>query len=58
MERPFTTYLPSKVANLIDRAESAILGLLAISAEGRRSLAISLLIGGVRGSGHMASWLS
>ena len=31
MERPFTTFLPSEVANLIERAESAIIRLLGTS---------------------------
>ena len=49
MERPFTTFLPSEVANLIERAESAIIRLLGTSIEERKSLAINLLIGSVHG---------
>ena len=51
MARAFTTFVPLEVANLIDRAESAILGLLASSTEEQKSLAINLLIGSVRGNG-------
>ena len=38
------------MAKLIERAESAILG-LAVSADERRPMAINLLIGNVRGNG-------
>ena len=55
MERLFTTFLPSETATLVDRAESAILGLTAIDAEERRSLALALLVGGVRGRGPCRS---
>ena len=55
MERAFTTFFPSEAATLVDRAESAILGLTAISAEERRSLALTLLVGGVRGRGPCRS---
>ena len=51
MERLLSTFLPSEVSTLVDRAESAILGLMATGAEERRSLALALLIGGVRGGG-------
>ena len=51
MERFASTYLLSEVATLIDRAESATLGLLGASAEERTSLALTLLIGTVRGGG-------
>ena len=49
MERFDSTFLPSEVARLIQRAESAILALEALNAEERRLLAINLLIGKVRG---------
>ena len=48
MERPGSTFHPSEVARLIQRAESAITALEALSAEERRSLAINLLIGKMR----------
>ena len=51
MERLSSTFLPSEVATLVDRAESAILGLMAIGAEERRSLALGLLVGDVRRRG-------
>ncbi len=49
MERPGSTFLPSEVAWLIRRAESAIVALEALNAEERRSLAINLLVGRMRG---------
>ena len=49
MERPGSTYLPSEVARLIQRADSAIVALEALSNEERRSLAINLLVGKMRG---------
>ena len=51
MERPGSTFLPSEVARLIRRAASAVVALEALNAEERRSLAINLLVGGVRGRG-------
>ena len=49
MERPSSTFHPSEVARLIQRAESAITALEALTAEERRLLAINLLVGKVRG---------
>lgn len=51
MERQGSTFLPSEVARLIQRAESAIAGLQGTSAEERRSLALNLLVGNMRGKG-------
>ena len=51
MERPGSTFRPSEVARLIQRAESAIAGLQGTSAEERRSLALNLLVGNLRGKG-------
>ena len=51
MERLLSTFLPSEVATMVDRAENAILGLMATGAEERRSLALALLVGDVRGRG-------
>ena len=51
MERQGSTYLPSEVARLIQRAESAIVALATLGAEERRSLAINLLVGNVHGKG-------
>ena len=51
MERPGSTFRPSEVVRLIQRAESAIAGLQGTSAEERRSLAINLLVGNMRGKG-------
>ena len=51
MERPGSTYLPSEVVRLIQRAESAIAGLLGTSGDERRSLALKLLVGNVHGKG-------
>ena len=48
MERPGSTFRPSEVIRLIQRAESAIMALEALSEEERRSLAINLLVGKVR----------
>ena len=49
MERPGSTYLPSEVARLIQRADSAIIALESLGQDERRSLAINLLMGKVRG---------
>lgn len=49
-ERPGSTFHPSEVARLIQRAESAIVALEALGNEERRSLTINLLIGNVRGN--------
>ena len=49
MERPGSTFHPPEVARLIQRAESAILALEALSNEDKRSLAINLLVGKLRG---------
>ena len=49
MERPGSTFRQSEVATLVERAESAIPGLLGASAEERRLLGINLLVGTVRG---------
>ena len=51
MERPHSAFRTSEVARLIQRAESAIAGLLGTSAEEQRSLALNLLVGNVRGQG-------
>ena len=51
MERFDFTFHPSEVARLIQRAESAITGLDSIRREGKRSLAINLLVGNVIGKG-------
>ena len=51
MERPGTSYLPSEVARLMQRAESAITALDSISREDKRSLALNLLVGNVHGKG-------
>ena len=48
MERPGSAFHPSEVIRLIQRAESAIAALEAISNEDKRSLAINLLIGKLR----------
>ena len=45
MERPHSTFLPSEVARLIQRAESAIIALESLNREDKCSLAINLLIG-------------
>ena len=52
MERLGTSYLPSEVARLMQRAESAITALATLGAEERRSLAINLLVGNVHGKGR------
>ena len=52
MERPGLTYLPSEVARLIQRAESAIAALESLGQDERCSLAINLLVGKVRGKGR------
>ncbi len=49
MERPSSTFFPSEVARLIQRADSAIVTLEALGQEERRSLAINLLVGKIRG---------
>ena len=51
MERPRSTFHPSEVARLIQRAESAITALGSISQDERRSLALNLLVGNMRGKG-------
>ena len=51
MEPPTSAFHPSEVVRLIQRAESAIAGLQSTSAEERRSLAINLLVGNMRGKG-------
>ena len=51
MERPGSTFRPSEVARLIQRAESAITALDSISQDERRSLALNLLVGNVHGQG-------
>ena len=51
MERPGSAFHPSEVIRLIQRAESAIAGLLGTSAEERRSLALNLLVGNMHGKG-------
>ena len=52
MERQGTSYLPSEVARLMQRAESAITTLATVGAGERRSLAIHLLVGTARGQGR------
>ena len=51
MERPGSTYLPSRVAQLMRSAKSAITALATVGAEERRSLAINLLFRRVRAKG-------
>ena len=51
MERPTSSYLPSEVARLIQRADSAITALAELGTKERRSLAINLLVGQERGRG-------
>ena len=51
MERFDSTFQPSEVARLMQRAESAITALATVDAEERRSLAINLLVGRVRAKG-------
>ena len=51
MERPSSNFLPSEVARLIQRAESAINALESLGEDERRSLALNLLVGNVRGQG-------
>ena len=48
MERPGSTFLPSEVARLIQRAESAITLLESLSRDEKRSLAINMLVGKMR----------
>lgn len=55
MERPGSSFHPSEVIRLIQRAESAIAVLEAISIEERRSLSINLLVGKVPGSNRNIS---
>ena len=50
MEPPTSSFHPSGVIRLIQRAESAILALESLGNEEQRSLAINLLVGKVRGS--------
>ena len=45
MERPGSTFFPSELARLIQRAEAAIVALEAQRADEQRSLAINLLVG-------------
>ena len=52
MERLSTSYLPSEVVRLIQRAESAITALAALGTDERRSLAINLLVEKVRFRGR------
>ena len=52
MERLGTSYLPSEVVRLMQRAESAITALATLGAEERRSLALNLLVGNVPGKGR------
>ena len=52
MERFDSTFHPSEVAQLMRRAESAITALATVDAGERRSLAIHLLVGTVRGQGR------
>ena len=49
MEPPTSTFHPSEVARLIQRAESAITLLESLNREEQRSLAINLLVGKLRG---------
>ena len=51
MERPGTRCLLPKVAQLMQRAESAITALDSIIREDKRSLALNLLAGNVHGQG-------
>ena len=51
MERVDSTFLPSEVIRLIQRAESAITTLESINWEERRSLALNLLVGNLHGKG-------
>ena len=51
MERPHSTFHPSEVARLIQRAESAIVALESIDQDERHSLALNLLVGNVHGRG-------
>ena len=51
MERPGSTFFPSELARLIQRAETSIVALEAQSADEQRSLAINLLVGKLRGWG-------
>ena len=51
MEPPSSTFLPSEVARLIQRAESAIIALESLGQDERRSLALNLLVGNVHGKG-------
>ena len=51
MERPHSTFRTSEVARLIQRAESAINALESLGEDERRSLALNLLVGNVRGKG-------
>ena len=51
MERPSSNFLTSEVARLIQRAESAINALESLGEDERRSLALNLLVGNVRGKG-------
>ncbi len=51
MERPGSTYLPSQVARLMQREDSAITALATLGVEERRSLIIELLAGRVRAKG-------
>ena len=52
MERLGTSYLPSEVVRLMQRAESAITALATLGAEERHSLALNLLVGNVPGKGR------
>ena len=49
MEPPTSAFHPSEVVRLIQRAESAIVALEALSSKDQRSLAINLLVGKVQG---------
>ena len=51
MERPSSTFLPSEVARLIQRAKSAITLLESLGQDERRSLAINLLVGNLHAKG-------
>ena len=51
MERPGSTFHPSEVTRLLQRAESAIIALESIGQDDKRSLAINLLVGNMRGKG-------
>ena len=55
MEGPGSSFHPSEVARLIQRAQSAILALQSVNAEERRSLAINLLVGKAPGSNRNIS---